>query len=137
MVAPQSLSKMLHRIESSHLFLSTQTKHHHESGNFPFISSTHLPFLFYFSHLQFVNLLISMGCSARGLTSVSHMFTFGMELECFRKTEVCSFSSQLCHGKWSPFYKPTGPKRVLAEQNASQSLSSRPYNLIDMIRSTC
>lgn len=45
-------------------------------------------------------------------------------------SDICSLSSQLCHGKGTPFHKYINSKGTLVEQNASQYLISESYDLI-------
>lgn len=47
-------------------------------------------------------------------------------------SDICSLSSQLCHGKGTSSHKYTNSKGAFVGQNASQYLISKSYDLIGM-----
>lgn len=70
------------RAELSNLFPFIQTKFHDQNESFP----PSIPLL-----ILCVYLLILMRSPARGLILISHIVTFGIELECYGKMKILIF----------------------------------------------
>ena len=45
-------------------------------------------------------------------------------------SDICSHSSQLCHGKGTPLHKYINSKGAFVEQSSSQYLITKSYDLI-------